>query len=548
MIPSRSVSSNHLFLPNKRAALSFGLATLVAISAQAATISSDWNQYTTGTYQWGNAANWTSQTWMGSPVSDWGTPVTPGSVPNNDTDIYAARIIHAGTENVAIETNTDITLGRLWLERAGSGTLTLKLGGDMLINGVLPSGSSTRPTAFRNTTASTPDALVLDLSGNTFQSTAAAPELQNARNYTIRDTSASGNGVFSVKVIGRSSSYIEGRVNVENRVTVQVTDLLDVDLRSSTTSTIEGWNFAHEATLELLGGTTGGVTRALWVGGVFGNVIVGNENNDIATVYSPSGNDMRILGNVEYKIAKNHQGALLTMGPTGRKIYVGGNFTDKAAEGADYGGTSAGGIIFNGGAELERQIWIARAGLSTVFQIGESNSIAGNIALAHDLTTKEASPLTGRVILREGSRLNLNTFTLHASRVDVFSSTAGEGTVAYTFGHNNDPLLNPLIKADGILNLSRFNLELTYDGSGWTNGDDLLLFEYGSLSGTPLLGDVFAPNISHGGLFNDQAGHIWLTDIVVHAVPEPSTVVYIACGIIFLTIRQRKSRNTNSAN
>lgn len=512
--------------------------------AKSAVVTSDWNLYVTGTYNWNTASNWSSQSYVGTA---WTSLVTPGTVPNNGADTFAARVLNSSSGNVTVETSANVTIGRLYLERTSTGSTTLKLGGDMTMTGTLPGVPTTpsdprsRPANFNNPVANTPGGLVLDLNGHTFQNTSVSvQDLLYARNYTLADTSVSGSGTFAVRTIGYVSTNNTGRVNVENNVTVKITDwAATVDMRGGVKSTTEGWNFTQGATFWLSGGSTGGASVAtLQPGGNFGNFILGSTDNAVATKYNSSAN-LIIKGDLTYNVAQNGDGAALDMdasdgNPTSRRIFVAGSFTDKAATGIDYGGRYDGGITFNGGRATERGVWIARSGLTTVFQVGESNSIDGNIKLKHNLTTTVDTANTGRFIVYGNSRVNVDTFTLQASAITLNSGA----TVAMTLGGDSDGL----IKSVGLLTLSSFNLELSYDGSGWTNGSNLLLFQYGSLTGVPSIASFTGSGITYGSLFNDGSGGIWLTN--VNVVPEPSAVFLAVLGAGLLLRRGRvKSRH-----
>lgn len=469
------------------ALLSCGLVALDNLSA--ATVSSDWNLLTTGTYSWHDNANWNSSTWG---PSTWNPSASTS--PNNSTNTFSARIINTGANNITVETASAVTVGRLDLERTSTGSLTLKLGGNMTVTGVQSgpptSGVDSRPTGFINSVANTSTGLIIDLNSHTFDASgAAATALQNAQNYTLRDSSLSGTGSFVVQNIGRTGS-VNGAVQVENNVTVKLTTYAATDFRASDGGAASiGWNFSKDSTLWFAANGSGSaVAFNNSSNNQFGNVIVGSLGNSTASQYN-LGNHITIKGDLTYL-----GGSLLSMFDGKRRIYLQGNLTDTSTTGADYNGRGdEGGFVFNGGLAKEQQILVARQGLTNVFHVGESASVQGNIALLHNLTTtlRDGVAQTGRVVVWDGSRLNVNTFTLQATTVQIYSGAV----MAFSFGQGID---NALVKATGVLTLNSFNLELNYNGIGWNDGDNLLLFQYGSLTGPPILDNVTLTGFTYG--------------------------------------------------
>lgn len=369
-----------------------GCAFLATGHLHAAVISSDWNNFIAGTNLWNTAANWDSSTWT-SP--NWNP--SAATVPNNGGgDTFAARIMNGGTSDIVVETSGAVTVGRLWLERTNTGFTTLRLGGDMTVTGTLTgppaSGETSRPTGFYNSVASTPSGLVLDLNGYTFDASGAAPtELQNARNYTIRDTSTNGDGLFIVRSISRDANTVAGTVNVENNVTVKLTTYPGPNFQNSAGSTTDpGWIFTKDSTLWF--SANGGSVQNLNVGGSeFGNVIVGSAGNAAASLYvlgHSAGSSIHIKGDLTL-----HAGSAIIMNQglstrVGRKIFLEGNLTDTNTTGADYGGRAdTGGFFFVGGIDREQEVLVKRSGLTSLFSIGESSTIHGNVKLLNNLTT-----------------------------------------------------------------------------------------------------------------------------------------------------------------
>lgn len=516
-----------------------GCAFLATAHLHAAVISSDWNNFIAGTNSWNTAANWDSSTWT-SP--NWNP--SAATVPNNGgTNTFAARIMNGGTSDIVVETSGAVTVGRFWLERTNTGSTTLRLGGNMTVTGTLTgppaSGANARLTGFYNNIASTPSGLVLDLNGYTFDASGAAPaDLQNARNYTIRDTSGAGNGTFIVRAISYDANTVAGTVNVENNVTVKLTTYTGLNFRNSGTDTT-GWIFAQNSTLWLSANGTGTGQNLNAGDSEFGNVIVGSVGNTVASVYSlghSAGSSIHIKGdltlNAGSAIIMNNIGG----DRVGRKIFLGGNLTDTNATGADYGGRAdTGGFYFVGGTNRVQEVLVKREGLTSLFSVGDSNAVA-NVKLLNNLTTTVGTNAnsggTGQLKVWGGSRFDVDQFTLQATTVNI-SNTA---TLAFTFGEDTT---DALIKATGLLTLNAFNLELNYDGSSWSNGTKLLLFEYGTLAGTPVLSSLAAPSgMGFDGAYLDlgTSGQIWL-------VPEPTTLAFLlgGMGVLFLAVRRRKA-------
>ncbi len=510
-----------------------GCACLAASPLYAASVSSEWNLFDAGTYAWGNNSNWTSTTWASSAWQP-----TTATAPQNGANSFAARIRNAGANNITVETAGNLTISRFWLERTGTGSTTLKLGGDLTVTGVLAgpptSGENARPTGFYNSVAGTPSGLVVDLNGHTFNAGSVTDTaLQTSRNYTLRDTSGLGNGTFIISTSSNSAGLIGGTVYVENKVTVKTTQFGGGFQDGTGSLTNPGWVFARDATLWLSANGSGSRANLNVGGSIFGNIIVGSEGNTIAASYGlthSNGTSLTILGDLTY-----HAGSVISMSTAAgagstRSIFLSGNLTDEATVGEDYGGRTDRtdvGFYFSGGADRVQEVLVKRQGLTTRFVVGSKENTPGNIRLLHGLTT------TGPVEVLENSRVDANTFTLRAGSISV----QNDARFAFTFGEGVE---NALIHATGQLSLGVFDLELNYNDAGWTDGDDLLLFRYGSLSGTAELGEVSLSGFTYNDLWNDGAGGIWLRDIV--AVPEPGLAVpfLIAFGVQMLRRRRKQ--------
>ncbi len=509
-------------------------------SIEAAAIYSEWSGGTSGTFQWNSASNWTSQTWA---ASGWGTAQTPGSVPGIGADQFAVQITNGSAGDLVIETPTDapLTIGRFWIDQTGAGSTTLKLGSDLLVNETLTGPpANDKLTGLVNSTPNHPGGLVIDLNGNTFSVTSAVTHfaLRDARNFTLRDTSAGGDGVFSIRQIYRSSTQPAGSVLVENNVTVKLLTNAHMDLRATSGATTGGWDFSPGATLWLSANNAAG-TAFVYAGGNFGNIVVGDANNDNRTRFS-LGTAARIAGDLTYHVAKDGNGSSLNMGAN-FSIYVGGNMSDLATTGENYGTRT---LFFNGGQLNEKEVTIARQGLQNSFSFGEDDDAvtAANVALGHDLTT------SGDVIVRRYSRLDVRNHTVTARDVQILhQGTLAEPTLGFGFDENGAGL----IVATRDLTLNQFSLELTFDEAwmeSWTSGDNLLLFQYDNLIGAPELMNVYAPgdfqftSLAWGEI--DGRNYVYMTNV---SIPEPGTYVLSAIMLVAmgLGVRAKAGKTTS---
>ncbi|MEO8205492.1 MAG: PEP-CTERM sorting domain-containing protein, partial [Chthoniobacterales bacterium] len=194
---------------------------------------------------------------------------------------------------------------------------------------------------------------------------------------------------------------------------------------------------------------------------------------------------------------------------------------------------------------------------TTSFQVGVPSGAAnatltvdaGNIKLVNASSTVGAIYTSGSFTVLANSRVNLGTSTTTG---DVAPLRAGSiiigtgATIADTFGaHSGYALSDATLGGSGNLTLNTFNLQLTYDGTGWSDGSDLLLFHFtGTLTGTPTLGTVTVAGFEHTGLFYDNlTKNIYLTGLTAVPVPEPGSAALLLGafgGLVIWTVRRRK--------
>ncbi len=509
------------------------LGLCVAQSAFSATIISNWEGAFSGVQAWGDGANWSTD-----PV-----------FPNNGADVYVTTIANDTTGDLVVETPAapSLNVATFSVNQTGTGSTTLKLGGNFTVTSTL--------SAFTNSNAASPDKVVIDLNGYEFSAMVTTNNnIRASRNYTIRDTSAGGDGIFRISSIQPASIVAPaqaGRVNVENNVTVAVYGV--ADMRGIDNSNTEGWNFSAGSTLQFAGEGYSGISYA---GGTLGNVVVGSATNANQTRANLAGS-ATVLGDIVYHSSTGGNGSVLSLGNSA-VLSVAGNFTDKNTTHGGYGYAASSTapsptLRFNGGLAQEREVWIA-APTTVRLQVGESETVFGNIKLKHDFTTTFTTKADGTTPtvnsgifrLESGSRINLDTFTLTATTAQIISGTEIP-TLAYTFGANSDALIHVTGTETNSLMLNSFRLELKYDGSGWNNGDNLLLFRYDgtTFSGTPTLTNLVAPNgFAYDSLtWGDIGGvnYVYLSNASI--IPEPGTMVLVMLSaFVFPAIRRRPVR------
>ncbi len=505
----------------------------LAQSAHSASVVTTWAGPLSGIQFWDNNTNW-------NPGADY---------PHNVPDAYSATLANNSAGNLTVQTPAgDPALSRFIFTQSGSGSTTLKLGGNFsVVSGAFTAGPGDVST-FSNANAASPGKLVLDLNGHTFSAGSGNTNnntIRYARNYTIKDTSTNGNGVFEINTIAYQAGVANGRVNVENNVTVKVTGALTMDLRGDAGSTTEGWNFAPTSTLWIAGA---GDPSQSNIGGTFGNIIVGDAANAVRTRWRVA-SSFTVAGNVTYASSTGGTGSFIGLA-AGATMTLLGNITDKNTNSEDYSSSVPTArlttIQFAGGINKEQEVWIAKQGLSTRFQVGADATTRGNVKLLHNLTTtSNGVASTGMLAVAEGSRIDLDTYKVTASRVQ-FATTGLTPTLALTFGENSDALIHITSTLAADFTLGKFTLELAYNDEGWVNGSDLLLFRYNgsSFTGSPELASLLAPDIlSHDGLaWGDIGGinYVYLQNVVV--VPEPTALLLLGAGAFVFLVRRRGAR------
>lgn len=471
------------------------LMLVMPLSGFAANLTTTWNGGSAGAYPWETAGNWNN------------------GVPNNGANNYQA-VIEDSTGNRVITTSGAVTASRLLITQstatAGAGT-TLQLGGDFLVNGNSISGFSN--SVFNNSTGDA-SKLVIDLNGYNFsvESTLTFTSLTASSNFTIKSSDDAG-GVFALRRITSTAT----NVHVENNVTLKLTQA------QTAAQDVSGYTFSSASTLWLVNLYGNGTFS--FTGGTVGNLLIGGDFSTSQKTAVSLQSNLRVQGSVTldtHNGATGGDASLLTL--NSRNLYVGGAFTDKGTNNDTYG---SGTIYFNGNPATEQAVSIGRQSLSNNFQVGENASSKGNIVLEKNLTT------TGTFNLLADSRLNVQTQTLQASTVTLQNGA----DVALTFG-----LASGSIVSTGALLLDGFNLQLTYDGSGWLDGSKLVLFSYAdSLTGTPTLSSFSGSLITYDTLVHDTVlKEVYLSNVAI--IPEPGSLALLALGgglLLAVALRRR---------
>ncbi|MEO6847846.1 MAG: hypothetical protein ABI443_09760, partial [Chthoniobacterales bacterium] len=225
-------------------------------------------------------------------------------------------------------------------------------------------------------------------------------------------------------------------------------------------------------------------------------------------------------------------------------VYIGGNLTDQGGTGAtSFGGNN--GIFFNGGAGTERTVGLNRSQTNAI-QVGDSvGATNGNIKLVNPDVSVAALTTSGSFTVLNGSRVNLGNSTATGSAASLVA-----GSIAINSGATVATILGAHAgfgSTSGALTLNSFNLQLDYDGSGWTNGAPLVLFGYGSLSGTPsaTISSIASGYTITWGSLSEVGNQVILNGVNIVAIPEPSAALLIGAfgGLVVWTVR-RKSRKS----
>lgn len=477
---------------------------LPTISVNAAIITNTWIGASSGTNTWEVNTNWS-----------WGV------YPNQAYDAYIA-VIGDTSNNRTIETTGAITISRLTLTQTNvSGTNTLKLGGNLT---VADNYGVTSDNDWKNTTGDA-TRLVIDLAGHnlTFVSTTGSAYLTDNTSYTLKNS-----GVGGVFQINQWYNQGSGNITIEDGVTVKTVEGNTQSVYYTTWAKTATFQYAANTTIQYqLLANYGSSAHAM------GNLMVGDATNTVASsvnLVNAQYGAYYVQGNVDLLTYTGGGGASARMtigsGAAGAKLYVGGNFTDQGTDSWSYGD---GTIIFNGGIATEHTLSTGRAGLTTSFQVGQTGSTAGNIALGKDLAT------TGNFTVLKTSKLNVDVFMLNAGNVDLQSTVSDLPTIAFTFGQS----AAGLIDASGQLSLSLATINVTYDASGWTDGDDLTLFNFGTLNGTPNL------TVNTFGSFTYDAvvvggNSIYLDNVQIIPEPGSAALVLVAAAAGLLLYRRKK--------
>ncbi|MEO6845849.1 MAG: PEP-CTERM sorting domain-containing protein [Chthoniobacterales bacterium] len=484
------------------------LSVLLALPSLKAATTTNWNDdtYNNSTYTWEDALHW-----------DTGVPTSASFQP----------FITHSTGNLTVTTAAAYSVsGASFI--VNSGSLTLKLGGNFAV------GYNASPFAYPliNNTTNNVANLVFDLNDFTLDYRFLSASANVSGDYfTLASTAADGKGT------AQFGQVLNGQhLSVQNNVTLEIINSIGTDFTPSTFSAGSTLYLSAAGALGMAGGATTG----------FGNLIVGNSANANLTYLSMYPYCIaRVVGNLTLnKGTTANQDSYLAFGNSSGKVIVGGNFTDvggSATSTVQDFATAGGGsalIAFNGGAATQRTVSEGRTGLTNNFAVGENTTTPGNIGLAKSLAT------TGSFTMYRGSRLNVAAFTLTAGSLILADDAVGNHlTIADTFGTTNG-----LITTSGNLSLNTFNLELTFDGTTWTNGSNLLLFHYGgTFTGTLALGTITyngPGTITSLGTLLNSGGNIYLQGVNVTPVPEPSTVFLLMTSfgsLIVWKLRRRKA-------
>ncbi|MEO6848324.1 MAG: hypothetical protein ABI443_11695, partial [Chthoniobacterales bacterium] len=405
--------------------------------------------------------------------------------------------------------------------------------------------------------------LTVDLNGHTYN----AIRLQGINNY---GTSPTVSAPMTFKSTGSAGTYVtqnyapSGAIDIQDATTIYARAGLVYGIATNTTTT----TFSSNSTFQIAGTTSGpnGYNSALGAkttissaNQAFGNLTFGdtqtghytsviiNDPTYATGLITVRGNMTLAGGNTDLVLSQTYT--------TAQGIKVGGNFLDQGGSFGYYTAVTAAEhdarIIMNGGAGTEHTLSINRVLVSTVgsgsvnrysdFEIGDGTT-AGNIKLVnYGANATTALNTQGSVKVWGNSRLNLDKATssgsasLIAGSINIVTGASIADTLDTHSGFGS---------TSGGLTLNTFNLELNYSGTGWTSGSDLLLFSYGSLTGTPTLGTLtLGSGIASVGSLYLSGNNVYLSNVQLTAVPEPSAALLIGAfgGLVVWTVR-RKNR------
>ncbi|MEO6846748.1 MAG: hypothetical protein ABI443_04900 [Chthoniobacterales bacterium] len=529
-------------------------AFLVVSSAYAATTYT-FNPTVNGGQAWTTSANW------------GGT--TPTSTDQGIIDRTSS------TGDLTITNTSATTVGKLSLTTTNSNAITFSLGADFSIAGLPASGAETIWT-----TGSDASKLVIDLNGYNFNSALnnntfdlRILDVRSNPNMTIKSTGDAG-GTFQTEMLFSASAHLV----LQNNVTLLV--------NKHGTGSAYGYNntYSSTSTLQLDIGVSNFSPKSATVGsvnGVMGNLTIGSTVNPTLA----NGSNIRFLASNSSAALLNQQlagnlritnGSDLQLGFAyygTQKLAVAGTFVDDGGGSLNsytYAGGTGGGannsatIMFNGGVATEKTVSINRTlnatdsgARTSSFQVGVDNIAgnasltvdAGNIKLVNPSSTVGALYTAGSFTVLANSRVNLGTSTTTGN---VASLRAGSiainsgATIAAILGANAGfGAAVTSLGGSGVLTLNTFNLQLDYDGSGWTPGSNYVLFTYASGSThtmTPTITNISTGYTITWGSLTDTGSQIVLSNVNIVAIPEPSTAFLLVSsfgGLIVWKLRRK---------
>ncbi len=423
-----------------------------------------------GDQYWNVAGNWTSD-----------------NIPNSGAE--QAFIGDTTSDRNIITPSTPTTIGDLDFTQTSNAVNKITLGNDLTLTGY-------QPGHYHNSSSSISN-MVIDLNGYTLNEPLSVNGNIGQVSY---QTSAPG-GTLKLYSLYYGGSIIGPGVTVE---------------LSTGSSFYPNATFDPTSRLVLAPGSG---TSSFFYGGTLGHLDIGKDGAATeAKLAFQYGYALTTLGdvNIYAPTGSNNANLQLYVNADGY-FYAHGNFIDHgAATAAGYG---TGYIYFTGAPVTPRTVSIARTTLTNHFYVGNPSvpSDTGNIKLDQDLAT------TGAFAVTANSRLDLDVNTLN---VGSFTGSPNM-KLALSFGADDG-----VVNVTNTLTLNAFTLDLNFiEGGGYVDGQDLVLFTYGSLSGTPsvTLGNV--PATFHYDQLLTNGGSVRLTNIFV---PEPASLALLAVGGLLL--------------